>query len=339
MLRSAALPNTDFRDPGAVLSALNDAFPMERQNNMYFTLWYGVYHAPSRTLRHASGGHPPALLLKPSSSGPAASEQLRSPGLIVGGMENSVYKADFARLEKEHQQTFNEKSAHINTLLQGIKTDDDKTVGEARQKLEIIREKEKGIRTGVKDLLKKMHPNDEPRDTDYVFISFVMKYMPAGLIGLLLAVIFCASMSSTSSELNALASTSLVDIYRRSVKKEASETHYLNMSRLLTVVWGLLAILFATLASRMENLIQAVNILGSIFYGTILGIFVVAFYVKYIKANAVFWAAVLAETFVIITYWKTDIGFLWLNPIGCLLVIFFGLIFQALIGRKEAISL
>jgi len=155
--------------------------------------------------------------------------------------------------------------------------------------------------------------------------------MPTGIIGLLLAVIFCASMSSTASELNALASTSLIDIYKRSVRPMGSDAHYLSASKLLTVLWGVFAIVFATLASRLDNLIQAVNILGSLFYGTILGIFVVAFYLKSIKANAVFWAAVLAEALVIFIYVVSDIGFLWLNPIGCLFVIFLGYFFQSVL--------
>ncbi|KAA9345570.1 sodium:solute symporter [Adhaeribacter soli] len=249
-------------------------------------------------------------------------------------LANTEQAAQFRELEVKHQQNFQAKSEQVQVMVNALQAGNDTNVETARQSLNSIQEEGKSIRKEVKDLLKKANPNTEARDTDYVFISFVMQYMPVGLIGLLMAVIICAAMSSTSSELNALASTSLIDIYRRSVKKEASEKHYLNMSRLLTFAWGVLAIFFATLASRMENLIQAVNILGSIFYGTILGIFVVAFYFKYVKSNAVFWAAVLAELIVIATYVQTDIGFLWLNPIGCLLVIFFGFMFQVLFGRK-----
>jgi SSS family solute:Na+ symporter len=250
-------------------------------------------------------------------------------------LENSAYAGNLSSLEKEHTQAFQQKSVGISALLKGIQTEDETAVTAAREKLNAIGEKEKSIRTRVVALLKKADPGAETKDTDYVFISFVMRYMPVGLVGLLIAVVFSASMSSSASAFNALASTTLVDFYKRSFRPVANEMHYLNMSRVFTVMWGLVAIFFATIASQMENLIQAVNILGSIFYGTVLGIFVVAFYVKYIKAKAVFWAAVLTQTIVIVTYWKTDIGFLWLNPIGCLLVIFFGLIFQVFIGKEK----
>ena len=241
-------------------------------------------------------------------------------------------------MEQEHTQVFQEKSGEIKTLLKGIRQEDETVILAARENLDQINAKEKSTHGRVVTLLEKADPTAEAKDTDYVFISFVMKYMPVGLVGLLVAVVLSASMSSSASAFNALASTTLVDIYKRSVKRVASETHYLNMSRVFTIVWGLIAIFFATLASRMENLIQAVNILGSIFYGTILGIFVVAFYFKYIRAQAVFWAALLTQTLVIVIYWKSEIGFLWLNPIGCFLVIFFGLIFQVLFGRRDAVA-
>jgi Na+/proline symporter len=251
-------------------------------------------------------------------------------------LENSVYAGNLNTLETEHAQVFQEKSIGIQELLKGIHKEDEAAISAARENLNAIKDKEKSIRTQVVDLLEKADPRAEAKDTDYVFISFVMKYMPVGLVGLLIAVVFSASMSSSASAFNALASTTLVDIYKRTVNRVASETHYLNMSRVFTIAWGIIAVFFATLASQMENLIQAVNILGSIFYGTILGIFVVAFYFNYIKGQAVFWAAVLTQTLVIIIYWKTEIGFLWLNPIGCLLVIFFGTIFQVFFKSKSA---
>jgi uncharacterized sodium:solute symporter family permease YidK len=246
----------------------------------------------------------------------------------------SRYAGDLIRLETEHHRNFQEKSKQVKAMVEGLHTGDEVAVETARQHLSAIETRGKAIRTEVKGLLQTANPKAETKDTDYVFITFVMQYMPVGMIGLLLAVIFCASMSSTASELNALASTTVIDLYRRSVKPNGSDKHYLVMSRLFTLIWGMLAIFFATMASQLDNLIQAVNILGSIFYGTILGIFVVAFYFKYIRARAVFWAALLAETIVILTFWQTDIGFLWLNPIGCLLVIFFGYLFQAVQGRS-----
>lgn len=247
----------------------------------------------------------------------------------------SPYADQLIKLEIAHNANFQEKTRQVQAMVQGIHADDEQAISRATENLTGIEEDRRAIRGEVKDLLKKANPRVETKDTDYVFITFIMQYMPVGMIGLLLAVIFCASMSSTSSELNALASTSLIDMYKRSVKPNASDAHYLTMSKWFTVLWGLLAIIFATLASQLDNLIQAVNILGSIFYGTILGIFVVAFYFKYIKANAVFWAAVIAESVVILTYSFTDIGFLWLNPIGCLLVILMGYILQGISGNNH----
>jgi solute:Na+ symporter, SSS family len=250
----------------------------------------------------------------------------------------TAYAGNLIQLETEHNANFKEKSRAVKDMLVGIRNEDEGAINNAREKLKGIEAQGKAIRTEVKGLLQKANPKAEVKDTDYVFITFVMQYMPTGIIGLLLAVIFCASMSSTSSELNALASTTVIDIYKRSVRQVGLDSHYLKASKLLTVIWGSFAILFATLASRMENLIQAVNILGSLFYGTILGIFVVGFYLKSIKANAVFWAALLAEAIVIITFTTTDIGFLWLNPIGCLLVISLGFFFQLVLPQKQEVE-
>ena len=185
----------------------------------------------------------------------------------------------------------------------------------------------------VYSLIKKVNPDAEQRDTDYVFITFIMDHLPHGLIGLLLAVIFSAAMSSTSSELNALASTTTIDIYKRSFAKKRSDKHYLDVSRLLTLLWGILAILFATFASKAETLIEYVNIVGSLFYGTILGIFLSAFYFKKIGGNAVFWAAIISESTVIFLFVFTDVAYLLFNIIGCVLVIFIGLMIQFL--QKE----
>ena len=146
-----------------------------------------------------------------------------------------------------------------------------------------------------------------------------MTYLPTGLVGLLFAVIFSAAMSSTSSELNALASCTVIDFYKRLAKPEASQRHYLMASKLITVAWGIFAILFAVYANLFENLIEAVNILGSLFYGTVLGVFLCGFFLKFIRATPVFIAAIIAETGVIFTYFYfgNEVGFLWYNFIGC----------------------
>jgi len=195
--------------------------------------------------------------------------------------------------------------------------------------------KESEIRQQSKDLIKTYNTtnqtNLDAEDTDYVFISFVMKYLPVGLVGLLLAVIFSAAMSTTASELNALATTSVIDIYKRSLVTDKTDAHYLKMSKLFTVLWGVIALTFAMGASLFDNLIEAVNIVGSVFYGAILGIFVVAFFFKKVKGNAIFLAALLGEAIVISLFVldKMEIislAYLWLNMIGCVVVVLIALL-------------
>src|SRR5690606_28549944 len=191
-----------------------------------------------------------------------------------------------------------------------------------------------GLRKEVEALLQKNNPNAELNDNNYIFLSFVTSTFPKGLIGLLIAVIFLASMGATASAINSLSSTTVVDIYKRFVNKKGSDRRYLNASRLFTLVWGIITLAVALYANQLGNLLEAVNILGSLFYGTILGIFLVAFYVKRIGGKAVFWAAVLSEI-VVFGIWKADImAYLWLNLVGCVCVIVFGLVLQQLFKSK-----
>jgi Na+/proline symporter len=157
------------------------------------------------------------------------------------------------------------------------------------------------------------------------------------LIGLVLAAILSASMSSTSAELNALASTTVIDIYKRMIKKDAADSHYLKVSKLSTILWGFYAIIFALFASQLGSLVEAVNILGSLVYGTILGIFLVAFYFKKIGGNASFYAALIAELVVLYCYLFTSIPFLWYNVIGCLLVITIAFLLNAFLPKKAEV--
>jgi Na+/proline symporter len=189
-------------------------------------------------------------------------------------------------------------------------------------------------REGFRELLAEVDPEAAQHDADHVFITYVMTSLPIGLVGLLLAVILSAAMSSTASELSALGATSTMDLYRRA-RPRASEASLFRASKLLTVVWGGVALLFATVASLLENLIEAVNILGSIFYGTMLGIFSVAFFAKHVGGVAVFWAACVAQSLVIYLYFGTDLGFLWYNVIGTATV--FGVsLGLTRIGRRSA---
>lgn len=266
--------------------------------------------------------------------------QFNQPPLFFNeAAKNKVYATEFASemeaLEQQHTTLFSQKQEAVQGLVSALRTDDENAIAAAQAEVQGITDASQAVRTEAKALIAKATPDAETKDTDYVFISFVMKYLPAGLVGLLLAVIFSAAMSSTASELNALASTTVVDIYKRSVKKDKDNFHYLRASRVFTAAWGTLAIIFATYASLLDNLIQAVNIIGSIFYGTILGIFLVAFYVKFIKGHAVFIAALLAEAVVLYCHFYTDIAFLWFNVIGCVAVVVFGTIIQLFIGEKE----
>ena len=149
----------------------------------------------------------------------------------------------------------------------------------------------RAVRERTRALIAAAVPRPEIHDGDYVFLSFVMANLPRGLIGLLLAVILCAAMSSTASELTALGGCTVVDFYRRSFRPDATDAHYLRVAKIATGVWGVLAVAFAGFASLVDNLIQAVNILGSLFYGTILGIFLVAFFFRRLRATPVFVAA------------------------------------------------
>lgn len=240
----------------------------------------------------------------------------------------SEYAQDLETLEDEYSKTFQQKQSEIREMLTAIETDDPNALATQKEKIAALEEEGESIRSGVKDLISKADPEAETNDTDYVFITFVMNHLPKGVIGLLLAVIFSAAMSSTASELNALASTTAVDIYKRSIKPKANDRHYLRASKFFTIFWGVVAILFAMYASLFENLIEFINILGSLFYGTILGVFLVALYIKYIRSNAVFIAAILAEAIVIFVFRTADISFLWYNVIGCGSVVGIGFLLQ-----------
>jgi Na+(H+)/acetate symporter ActP len=183
------------------------------------------------------------------------------------------------------------------------------------------------LRADTKKLILKANPDAETNDKDYVFIYFILNNLPRGLIGLLLAVILSAAMSSTASELNALASTTAIDLYKRNVKAK-SDSHYVKMSKWFTLCWGIIAISIACVANLFDNLIQLVNIIGSIFYGNVLGIFLLAFFINYVKSTSVFIAALITQIF-IIYFWYIDLmPYLWLNLVGCVLVIVIALLIQ-----------
>jgi Na+/proline symporter len=246
-------------------------------------------------------------------------------------VRNSEYAGELESLESRYEQAVSDRVLITKEFVNTKNVDSKLALQEADANIVALRGE-------AKALINKADESLETKDSDYVFLTFVINYLPHGLIGLLIAVILSAAMSSTSGELNALASTTSVDIYKRLIKSDASDHHYLNTSKVLTFAWGALAIFFAIVAKNSENLIEAVNIVGSLFYGTVLGIFLVAFFFKYIKGTAVFYAAVLAETIVLVAFFLPDdifhISYLLYNAVGALLTIVFGLVIQTII-RKD----
>ncbi len=192
---------------------------------------------------------------------------------------------------------------------------------QAKAKLRAAAAQVKVVRTEAQALIASALPGTDPRDTDYVFLTFVLRQVPAGLVGLLVAVILCAAMGSSASELAALGSTTTIDLYKRLWRRPASDRHDLLASKLFTMLWGVVAVGFATFATLIENLIQAVNIVGSIFYGTLLGLFVVAFFLRRVTATPVLIAAVVAQATVVVLFFTSEMGFLWYNVVGCSIVV------------------
>jgi SSS family solute:Na+ symporter len=192
----------------------------------------------------------------------------------------------------------------------------------------------RGIRDNTKKILEHAGASPKSKDSDYVFITFVLHHLPHGVVGLLVAVIFCATMSATSAVLNALGSTTAVDLYRPLIRPKATDHHYVIATKVLTAVWGLVAIAVASFASLAENLIEAGNILGSVFYGSILGLFLVAFFMRNVRGSAVFFAGVIAQTLVLVLFFTSSIGYLWYNVIGCAAVLLFAWILQLTLFRN-----
>ena len=243
-------------------------------------------------------------------------------------VEKSAYNGELNRIKSDYALAFREKQAQVNQLNKSLENGDESAVNTSRLILQSADEKTKVIRQQAVDLMLKNDPNADTNDNNYIFLSFVTRYLPQGLIGLLIAIIFLASMGSTASALNSLTSTTVIDIYKRLIYKEETDHTYLNVSRITTVIWGLFCIMMALYASKLGNLIEAVNILGSLFYGTILGIFIVAFYFKKIGGSATFKAAIITEV-IVFTFWMTDLmAFLWLNVAGCLILVFIAWILE-----------
>ena len=250
-------------------------------------------------------------------------------------VKSGIYSEQYKQLEEKYHALNEEKQQHLRGMLSSIDEGNTLNTDLEQEKVQSIHKEEMQTRESALALIKEANPGADLNDTNYIFLNFVIHYLPIGLIGLVLASILSASMSSTSAELNALASTTVIDFYKRLIKKDASEAHYLKVSKIATILWGIYAIGFALFANRLGTLIEAVNILGSLVYGTILGLFLVAFYLKKVKGTPTFYSALIAELAVLYCFFFTKIPFLWFNVIGCLLVIFLALIFNTFVVTKK----
>lgn len=256
-------------------------------------------------------------------------------------IRSSSYAERFTQLEQQYDEAHQQKSAAAIAYLQAKKSGNQAAELTSREEFLRSQAKAEAVRQSGISLLKKNDPKMNPNDTNYVFLTFVTKYLPAGLVGLIIVVVFASTMASSSSELNALATAAIVDVYRRLIRREGSDRHFLIASKIATIFWGIFAVLLAERVSRLGTLVEAVNILGSLFYGTVLGVFVLAFFFKWVDGTAAFIGALAGQAMVLYLFKKTDIVFLWFNVFGCLTVIFCALIltaFMSIIRNRQSPS-
>ena len=250
-------------------------------------------------------------------------------------IRQSSYSNEYTLAEQNFKNALETRKEKVHTLITTKETQNQTQIDVAVLAMQQAEKQVKTAKSQATAIMLKNDPKANDKDTNYMFLSFVTTYLPVGMIGLLLAVIFAASMSSTASALNSLASVSVIDVYKRSFNKTGSDQHYLLISRLMTAFWGIFAVFFAEMAGRIGSLIEAVNVLGSLFYGAILGLFLVAFYIKNIGGTAVFIAAILTETVIFYLYKFTTVPYLWYNVIGCVLVISIGWMIEKFIKKPR----
>ena len=255
----------------------------------------------------------------PLNFNPAATDAVKS----------SAFAEEYKELEKKHQNIEREKKTAQFQLVDHPESEN------IRNQIKELNAAEAANREEAKELILKADNTQETNDKDYVFIHFILNNLPRGLIGLLLAVILSAAMSSTASELNALASTTTMDLYKRNEKSKRDDKHYVSVTKWFTFAWGVLAIIVASIANLFDNLIQLVNIIGSIFYGNILGIFLLAFFIKSVKGNAVFVAAIITQVIIIIVYFTNVLPYLWLNLLGCVMVMGIAMLVQQFTSKSS----
>ncbi|MFY0256196.1 sodium:solute symporter [Chitinophaga sp. 30R24] len=227
------------------------------------------------------------------------------------------------------------KQRQVKLLAAALETDNATQIAAAKKALQQTDEKSQQVRTEALTLIRKADPTADTNDTNYIFLHFVVNSLPKGLVGLLIAIIFLAAWGSIAAALNSLASTTVIDVYKRLYNANASPGHYLNISKLWTLIWGIFCIAVAQFAGSLGSLIEVVNVLGSWFYGVTLGIFLVAFYMKPVGGTATFWAAIVAEIIVLTVYWMGKVSFLWLNAIGCMLVLLLAGLLQMVLPKRK----
>ncbi len=242
-----------------------------------------------------------------------------------------AYNTDF---NCAHQQTRQE----LEHWLQARHKGDQPAATAAFAAATMAHQKSETIRVAASKELAAKNPDAKANDADYVFITFILRELPHGVIGLLIAAFFAAALSSKAAELNALATCTTIDFYRHIIKRDASDTNCLTATKWFTVVWGIVAISFALSARLAENLIQAVNILGSIFYGVMLGLFVVAFFIRRVGGTAIFWSALTAQALVFVLYFNLTISYLWYPLIGCTSCVVFSLLLQLALSNNQKIA-
>lgn len=255
---------------------------------------------------------------------PTAREALQAP----------EYRSEYDALSKELSSIQEEKQQLQLSYLEVNDRGGTTEMALLQSEIQKLDTRENELRNRAKELITEADPSIASNDKDYVFIHYILNNLPVGLIGLLLAVILSAAMSSTASELNALGTITTLDIYKRYSPASKVPRHYLKVSKVFTLVWGIIAIIIASVASLFENLIQLVNIIGSIFYGNVLGIFLLAFFFKRIHGKAVFYAAIITQILVIMVFYADFMSYLWLNLLGCALVIVIAQILQLFRGEK-----
>ncbi|MEJ7739539.1 MAG: sodium:solute symporter [Chitinophagaceae bacterium] len=251
----------------------------------------------------------------------------------IARVESSPYKDSLQSIQKQYKAL----SAKKTQLVQGFVSEYKAgiTSGKSEHELKMVNTETERLRADFKKILQKKEVGGDHSDTNYIFLRFVVDHMPKGLVGLLIAVIFLASWGSIAAALNSLASISVVDIHKKFFRKDSSELEDYSTSKWYTFGWGIFSVFVAQFAGNMGSLIEAVNILGSLFYGTILGIFLVAFYIKRVGARATFWSALIVEAGIVLLFWKSKIGFLWLIVIGALGVVILSICWEVIMPDKQ----